>query len=95
MPKLPSAKEMRNPLLALLKRKGEISLDEALNHIAKHFKLSKAACKARQDCKKETVLQNRLRWARWQLKREGLIETSKRGHFRLKHIHLLCDEFKS
>lgn len=32
---------------------------------------------------KETVLQNRLPWARWELQRDGVIETTRRGHFRL------------
>jgi restriction endonuclease Mrr len=35
-----------------------------------------------QECGKESVLQNRLRWARWELKREGKIETTRRGFFR-------------
>ena len=31
----------------------------------------------------QLILQNRLRWARWELKREGKIETTRRGFFRL------------
>ncbi len=85
MTQLPSAKEMKKPLLAFVKRKGEVSLQDALDHIAKKFSLSKAAQRAKQKCKKETLLQNRLRWARWELQREGLIETTSRGHFRFTY----------
>ena len=53
-------------------------------YVAKRLKVPKAARKRRQNCGKETVFQNRLRWARWELKREGIIETTRRGYFRLK-----------
>jgi restriction system protein len=84
MSKLPTCNEIKKPLLVLLKRKGEVSLEEAIAHIAKHFKLSKAKQKAKQKCQKETLLQNRLRWARWEMQRDGMVETSRRGYFRLK-----------
>src|SRR5437867_3741436 len=83
MKKIPSHTDIKNPLLSLLKRKDEVSLTEALAFIAKKFSLSKAAQQQRQGCGKETVLQNRLRWARWELKRAGKIETTRRGYFRL------------
>jgi restriction system protein len=81
---LPTHNDLKKPLLTLLKRKGEVSLDEALAYVAKRFAIPKAARKRRQPCGKETVLQNRLRWARWELKRDGVIETTRRGYFRLK-----------
>lgn len=80
---IPSHREIKKPLLLLLRRKPEVSLDEAVAFIAKKFRLSKASQKRRQGCGNETVLQNRLRWARWELKREGTIETARRGFFRL------------
>jgi restriction system protein len=83
MTHLPSHQEIKKPLLSLVKRRKEVSLVDALAHIVEHFGLSKKAVKAMQDCGKETVLQNRLRWARWELKREGLIETTRRGYFKL------------
>lgn len=81
--RIPSHQEMKKPLLALLKRKGEVSLEEALEHVAKKFGVSERAQKKMQGCGRETVLQNRLRWARWELKQEGVIETTRRGYFRL------------
>jgi restriction endonuclease Mrr len=81
--KIPSHTDIKNPLLALLKRKREVSLDEALAYIAKKFQLSKAAQKQMQSCGREGVLSNRLRWARWELKREGKVVTPRRGFFRL------------
>lgn len=82
-PAIPSHTDIRKPLIALLKRKGEVSLDEAIAFIAKKFSVSKAARKRKQGCGKETVLQNRLRWARWELQREGTVKTTRRGFFRL------------
>lgn len=80
---IPSHQDMKKPLVALLKRKGEVSLEEALAYIAKKFSLSVSAQNRKQDCGRETVFQNRLRWARWELKSEGKIETTGRGRFRL------------
>ena len=81
---IPSHTAIKKPLLALLKRKGEVSLDEAIAYIAKKFSLSKAKQKRRQGCGKESVLQNRIRWARWELQRDGIVKTTRRGYFRLK-----------
>ncbi len=81
---LPSHGELKKPLLALLRRKREVSLPDALAFVAKRFRLSKADQSRRQSCGKETVLSNRIRWARWELKQEGKVETTRRGFFRLK-----------
>lgn len=83
-PQLPTAEQIKKPLLALLKkRKGEVSLTQAIDHIARTFDLPEKMTEVKQKCGKETTLQNRLRWARWQLKREGVIETTRRGYFKL------------
>lgn len=82
-PAIPSHQEMKKPLLALLKRKGEVSLEEALTHMAKKFGVSERARKKMNPSGHETTFQNRLRWARWELKNEGVIETTRRGYFRL------------
>lgn len=83
MSKIPSHTDIKKPLLALLKRRQEVSLTEAIEHVVKTFGLSKAAAKQMQGCSKETVLQNRVRWARWELKRDGKVKTTRRGHFAL------------
>ena len=83
-PALPTHNDLTKPLLALLRRKGEVSLQEAIEYVAATFSVSKAARARKQPCGKETVLQNRLRWARWELQRDGVIETTRRGYFRLK-----------
>lgn len=80
---LPTHGEIKKPLLSLLRRRKEVSLPEAIAFIAKRRRLSKAAQSRRQGCGKETVLQNRLRWARWELKQEGKVVTTRRGFFRL------------
>ena len=74
---------MKKPLLALLKKKGEVSLTEAMAYIAGHFGISPKVQKWFQSCGKEPLLQNRLRWARWELNRDGKIKTTKRGYFKL------------
>jgi restriction system protein len=80
---IPSHLDIKAPLLSLLNKKKEISLQEAINHIAKTFQIPEKARSKMQGCGKETVLQNRLRWARWELKRDGVIETTRRGYFKL------------
>ena len=80
---LPTHQEIKAPLLTLLKRRKEVSLVEALDFIAAKFELSRRVTKKMQDCKKETVLQNRLRWARWEMQRDGLVKTTRRGFFAL------------
>jgi restriction system protein len=80
---IPTNREIRKPLLALLQRKREVSLDEAIAYVAQHFRISESLQKRKQGCGKESVLQNRLRWARWELMREGRVETTRRGYFRL------------
>jgi restriction system protein len=80
---IPSHGELKKPLLALLRRKGEVSLPDALAFVAKKFRLSKAEQSRRLACGKEGALQNRIRWARWELKQEGKVQTTRRGYFRL------------
>jgi restriction endonuclease Mrr len=80
---LPSHTEIKKPLLQLLKAKGEVSLEEAVAHIAKTFSVSERSQHRKQGSGRETVLQNRVRWARWELKRDGVIVTTRRGCFTL------------
>jgi restriction system protein len=83
-PALPTHEAIKKPLLVLLRRKGEVSLDEAIAFVARRFSVSKKNRTLRQPCGKETILQNRVRWARWALQRDGKVRTSRRGYFRLK-----------
>jgi restriction system protein len=80
---LPTHADIKKPLLALLRRKQEVSPGEAVAFVAKKFAVSETSRQRRQPCGKETVLQNRVRWARWELTRAGKVETSRRGYFRL------------
>jgi len=82
-PAIPSHTKIKPLLLALLTRKGELSLPDAIESIAKKFSLSKAQRAKHQPCGKETVLQNRVRWARWELQRDGKVRTTRRGFFDL------------
>jgi restriction system protein len=81
MPAIPSHDDINQPLLRLLKKRREVSLQAAIDHIAETFGLGKPSRTKRQPCGKETVLQNRLRWARWELQREGKVRTTRRGYF--------------
>ena len=82
---LPSTADIKKPLLSYLKRrKDEVSLDDAMAHVVKTFNICSVCLAEKQGCGKETIFQNRLRWARWELKQEGLVETTRRGYFRFK-----------
>lgn len=82
MTKIPSYREMKAPLILFLSDRKEHSLKEAVIHIARRFRVPVKDRAKMLACGKETVLQNRVRWARFELKRMGLVETTRRGYFR-------------
>lgn len=80
---VPSASEIKPVLLKIIRNRKEHALADVLQAVADHFGLSTRLTRKRQECGKETVLQNRLRWARWELLRDGKVVTTRRGFFKL------------
>ncbi len=80
---IPDYQTVMLPLLGLLRDRKERSLGEAVEGIADHFKLSADERQQLLPSGASTVIGNRVGWARTYLKKAGLIESTRRGFFRL------------
>lgn len=80
---IPSYEEIMLPLLKFLSDENEHSLSEAQDNLAKHFNLSESELRERLPSGTQPVFRNRLGWARTYLKKAGLVESTKRAHFKI------------
>lgn len=80
---IPDYQTVMLPLLRFLRDGKERSLGEAVDAIADHFKLPPEDRQQLLPSGASTVIGNRVGWARTYLKKAGLIESTRRGFFRL------------
>ena len=80
---IPDYQTVMLPLLRFLQDGKEHSLGEAVDAIADHFKLPPDERQQLLPSGASTVIGNRVGWARTYLKKAGLIESTRRGFFRL------------
>ncbi|KAB7683160.1 restriction endonuclease [Plesiomonas shigelloides] len=59
----------------------EVKLRDIINRIAENFQLTQEELQERLPSGKQTVLDNRIGWARTYLAKAGLIEVTRRAHF--------------
>ncbi len=79
-PGLPSFQQLMLPTLQLLGQRGdEISIAELEDEVVKALRISSEERARMQPSGNQTVLSNRLNWARSYLSKAGLIETPRRG----------------
>ena len=71
------------PLLRLLKDGKEHYLNEVVGSLADEFKLSPEEREQLLSSGQQTVIRNRTGWARTYLKKAGLLESTRRGYFRI------------
>jgi restriction system protein len=71
------------PLLRLLKDGREHYLGEVVSSLADEFKLSPEEREQLLSSGQQTVIRNRAGWARTYLKKAGLLESPRRGYFRI------------
>lgn len=84
----PDFQSIMLPFLKLASDKQEHSIREAIDHIASLFKLTDEDRKELLPSGQQYVIDNRTGWARTYLKKAGLIETTKRGYFRMTDLGL-------
>jgi len=80
---IPSYEEIMLPLLKFLSDEHEHSLSEAQDKLAEHFNLSESELRERLPSGTQPVFRNRLGWARTYMKKAGLVESTKRAHFKI------------
>lgn len=80
---IPDFQTLMLPLLRLLSDGQERSLAEVVDLIAQHFGLSDEERHKLLPSGRRTVIRDRVHWAKTYLTRAGLIESTRRGFFRL------------
>ncbi|TSC96279.1 MAG: restriction endonuclease [Candidatus Berkelbacteria bacterium Licking1014_2] len=80
---IPDYQTIMLPLLKLAGDKKEHSTREAIDSIADLFKLSDEQKKEVLPSGKSYIIDNRVGWARTYLKKAGLLEDTRRSHFRI------------
>ena len=85
---IPDYQTLMLPLLKIAADRKEHSVREAVKVLSKTFGLSEEERNTLLPSGTQTVIYNRVGWARTYMKKAGLIETPKRGHFRITQIGL-------
>jgi len=80
---MPTQREIRLPLLKLGSDNKEHSIREAIRILSEHFTLTEEEKDEWLPSGNERIFENRLRWSKWDLKEAGLIENTRRGHFKI------------
>jgi restriction system protein len=80
---IPLFQQITLPLLKLLEDKQEHSLREVIDLLTGGFNLSEEEQRALLPSGKQAIFDNRVGWSRTYLKKAGLLESTKRGFFRI------------
>lgn len=78
---IPTYQECMLPLLKLLKEKGTLSLADCTNILSEEFKLSPQERNELLPSKKQTIMKNRVGWAKFYLDKAGLLKVPSRGNY--------------
>ena len=80
---IPDFQSLMLPLLTFVADNQEHSTKDVSNHLAAEFKLTEEQISEMLPSRNQTIIYNRVTWARAHLKMAGLIENTKRGHFKI------------
>ncbi len=80
---IPGYQDLMLPLLKLLGDKEEWSLRQSIDTLAKEFGLLEKEKKELLPSGQQPVFDNRVGWARTYMKKAGLLESTRRGYFRI------------
>jgi len=80
---VPDFQSIMLPLLKFASDKNEHSIREAIESLAQQFGLSEEDRKELLPSGMQSVFDNRVGWSRTYLKKAGLLESKKRGHFNI------------
>ena len=80
---IPNYQVFMRPFLEVVNAAGgqEVKLRDVINQLAESFHLTEAECEERLPSGKQTVLDNRIGWAKTYLVKAGLVEATRRAHF--------------
>lgn len=79
---IPDYQSLMLPVL-LLSSKGEQRIGDVVNALADQFRLTSEEKAELLPSGKQTVIANRVHWAKTYLKQAGLVEPTRRGHFKI------------
>ncbi len=82
---IPDYQTIMLPLLKFLVDEQEHSLQETIENISNQFNLSEEERRELLLSGQQPIIHNRVGWARTYLKKTGLIESTRRGYFRITH----------
>lgn len=80
---IPKYNEMYNEVLTVLNNRGEIKFKDLVEEVSDILKLSEEDKNIMLDNKKTTVIYYRLGWTKTYLAKAGLVETIKRGSYKI------------
>lgn len=80
---LPRFDQCLRPLLAAMAEVPQLRASEGVERVAKHFQLTEAQCALRVPSGVQSVIANRVGWARTDLGKAGLIERVSHGTWRI------------
>jgi restriction system protein len=81
---VPDYQSLMLPLLQNVEQKGdETFISELIDEIARELQLSDSDIGALVPSGRQTILSNRLHWAKTYMQRAGLIESTRHGHFKI------------
>lgn len=86
---IPDYQTLMLPLLEWLANKKECTVQEAYQHFAELYRLTASEQNQLLPSGKQTVIKNRIGWAKTYLKKAGLINTPKRGVWQITEEGLL------
>lgn len=80
---IPDYQSLMLPLLEFAGDKKEHSIQETIDHLSKLFDLSKSEKRELLPSGQQAIIDNRVGWARTYLKKAGLLESTKRGSYKI------------
>jgi restriction system protein len=80
---IPTYEEIMMPLLKFLGDKNEHSLQEAHDFLAQQFSLTEDEQRELLPSGQQPIFRNRLGWARTYMNKAGLLESTRRAHFKI------------
>ena len=78
---IPTYQDCMLPLLKILKEHGTLSLSECSNMISDIFRLTREERRELLPSQKQTIIKNRVGWAKFYLNKAGLLNVVSRGKY--------------
>ena len=80
---IPTPNEIKLPLLKLYSDNKEYYIKDTIVKLVDHFSLTEEEKTEWLPSGRESVFENRVRWANWHLTKEGFVIRIRRGHFKI------------